>query len=235
MADHNGGAPTPPDDEYAGPRAALQRQLERTIHDGRVIDAVLGVPREEFVPQQFRHRAWDDSALPIGEGQTISQPLMVAIMTEALAVEPGHKVLEVGTGSGYQAAVLARLGAEVVTVERNEQLLERARQTLARLNYSNVHVHAAGDVLGRAEEAPYDRITVTAGAPHVPRVLLEQLAASGVLVVPIGPLQMQELVRVRKTPFGIELVRLGPCGFVPLIGRGAWPDAGGASRRIKVR
>jgi protein-L-isoaspartate(D-aspartate) O-methyltransferase len=222
--------------DYRHEKQALLEQLRRHIHDERVIEAMLAVPRERFVPEEVRARAWDDSALPIGEGQTISQPLMVAIMTEALQAQPGHRVLEVGTGSGYQAAVLSQLTREVVSVERNPWLLERARATLAAAGCGNVRVHMAGEQLGRPEDAPYDRIIVTAGTPHVPRALLDQLTADGVLVIPIGPLRMQELVRVRKTSFGLELVRLGPCGFVPLIGRDAWPDDGrDASRRIKVR
>jgi len=195
------------------------------------------VPRERFVPPELRARAYDDGALPIGEGQTISQPLIVAIMTLGLDLRPGDRVLEVGTGSGYQAAVLSRLVREVISVERHEALRTRAQELLADLGCRNVHVYPAGDVLGRAEDAPYDAIVVTAGAPHVPRALIDQLAEGGRMVVPVGSLRTQELVVARKTPHGLEITRLGPCGFVPLVGRDAWGEESQAeaSRRIKVQ
>jgi protein-L-isoaspartate(D-aspartate) O-methyltransferase len=216
-------------------RERMLALLRRHVGDERVLDAIARVPRERFVPEHLRLYAYDDRALPIGDGQTISQPLMVALMTEALAPQPGERVLEVGTGSGYQAAVLSHLAREVISVERVPSLCARARDVLAALGYGNVRVFLAGETLGRPEDAPYDAIIVTAGAPHVPPVLLDQLAAGGRLVLPVGDLRGQELVRARKTAHGVELVRLGPCGFVPLIGKDAWPEvAAGASRRFKV-
>jgi protein-L-isoaspartate(D-aspartate) O-methyltransferase len=220
---------------YDPPREAMLRLLSRYIRDERVLAAIRDVPREEFVPEPMRRYAYDDRALPIGEGQTISQPLIVAMMVEALELRAQDRVLDVGTGSGYQAAVLARLSGEVITVERIAALTERARATLAQLRIENVHVFDAGDTLGRPEDAPYDAIVVAAGAPHVPRALVEQLAEGGRLVVPVGSRREQQLVRARNTPHGIELARLGACAFVPLIGKGAWRDDGDhASRRISV-
>ncbi len=211
--------------------------VKHEVSDQRVLDAMASVPREAFVPPEVRPHAYEDRALPIGEGQTISQPLIVGFMTQALELTPEGRVLEVGTGSGYQAAVLARLAREVISVERIEHLLDRARATLAALGYYNVRTYLAGETLGRPEDAPYDAIIVTAGAPHIPRALLDQLAAGGRLVMPVGSRRSQELVRVQKTDHGLELMRLGPCGFVPLIGKDAWPvtDDAEASGRIKVR
>ena len=217
---HNGDAR-----RIAAGRQQMLALLRERIDDSRVIDAMASVPREEFVPPEFRSRAYDDRALPIGEGQTISQPLMVALMVEALQLRGSDKVLEVGTGSGYAAAVLARLAREVVTVERVAPLLESARATLTRLRLNNVHAYLASEHLGRAEDAPYDAILVSAGAPHVPRALVDQLADDGRLVVPIGSRWEQDLVRAHKTPHGIDLTRLGPCAFVPLIGEEAWEGA----------
>jgi len=200
--------------------------LRRELTDERVVDAIAAVPREEFVPEHLRGQAYDDRALPIGEGQTISQPLMVALMIQALELRPDDRVLEVGTGSGYAAAVLSKLVGEVVTVERNEALLSEARGRLAAPGFANVHAYVAGDELGRPESAPYDAILVSAGAPHVPRPLLDQLADDGRLVIPVGSARSQELVTARKTAHGVELRRHGPCAFVPLIGEDAWREAG---------
>lgn len=206
----------------SGARSRMLRFLKEHIRDERVIQAMADTPRERFVPAHLKMRAYDDRALPIGEAQTISQPLIVAMMTEALQLQPSDRVLEVGTGSGYQAAVLARLAREVVTVERLPELLERARGVFARLGLENVRSCLAGDVLGWPEAAPYDAILVAAGAPHVPRSLLDQLAEGGRIVIPIGSLRSQELVRTRKTQHGVELERLGPCAFVPLVSSEAW-------------
>lgn len=215
------------DERLARARQRMLDLLRTHIRDERVLAAMAEVPRERFVPPDLAPYAYEDSALPIGHGQTISQPLMVAMMTEGVGPRPEDRVLEVGTGCGYQAAVLSRLVREVVTVERVAPLTERARQTLADLGYGNVTVHQALREMGWAEGAPYDAIVVTAGAPHVPRSLLGQLGTSGRMVIPVGPLRGQELVRVRKTDHGVELTRLGPCGFVPLIGEEAWGESAG--------
>jgi protein-L-isoaspartate(D-aspartate) O-methyltransferase len=196
--------------------------LRRHIGDARVIDAMAAVPRERFVPPHLRHRAYDDCALPIGGGQTISQPLMVALMIDALQVSSEDKALEVGAGSGYAAAILSRLAREVVAVERIPDLRERARGVLAALRYDNVSVHAAETSLGRMDDGPYAVVLVSAGAPHIPRVLLNQLSEGGRLVVPVGTPRHQELVRATSTPHGVDVERLGPCAFVPLIGEDAW-------------
>ncbi|MEO8578523.1 MAG: protein-L-isoaspartate(D-aspartate) O-methyltransferase [Gemmatimonadales bacterium] len=210
--------------------------LRAQVRDERVVGAMGAVPRERFVTAELRVHAYADRALPIGEGQTISQPLMVGLMTEALRVTSEDRVLEVGTGCGYQAAVLSRLVREVVTVERVPALRERAAALLDELGYTNVRVQAASETLGWRDGAPYDAIIVTAGAPHIPRALIEQLRPGGRLVVPVGDRRAQDLVRVEKTAHGVELTRLGPCAFVPLVGRGAWAEAGviDASRSIKV-
>ncbi len=222
---------------YASRREAMLRLLRREVRDERVLAAMAAVPREEFVPPHLRAYAYDDRALPIGEGQTISQPLIVALMLQALEVGAGDRVLDVGTGSGYQAAVLSALAREVVTVERIEGLLGRARAVLTRLHCANVTMHVAGDVLGWPERAPYDAIVVAAAAPHVPRALVDQLAEGGRMVLPIGGRREQQLVRARRTPHGSDLARLGGCAFVPLIARDAWPtgaDGDQASGRITV-
>lgn len=210
--------------------------LQREIRDTRVIEAMSHVPRERFVPAESRARSYDDNSLNIGEEQTISQPLMVALMLEAMELRPDDRVLEVGSGSGFAAAVLGQLVREVVGVERKRSLLERARETIAVCDFTNIRLHEAGDRLGWAEDAPFNAIVVSAAAPHVPRSLLDQLAADGRLVLPIGGRRAQELVRATKTAHGVELVRLGPCAFVPLIGADAWPEGGprDASGRINV-
>jgi protein-L-isoaspartate(D-aspartate) O-methyltransferase len=204
--------------------------VRRYVRDERVVEAMAAVPRERFVPADLRSNAYDDCALGIGERQTISQPLIVALMTDALALCGDERVLEVGTGSGYQAAVLSHLAREVITVERIDELRERAAAILNELACNNVHVFTAGDVLGSPERAPYDAIIVTAGAPHVPRALVDQLSPSGRMVLPVGDLRQQELIRVTLTSHGTELARLGPCAFVPLIGEESWAAQDGRLR-----
>ena len=204
-------------------RDALVTGLTAEIGDGRVLDAIARVHREAFVPEPFQHSAYENIPLPIGYGQTISQPLIVALMTQALQLTGNEKVLEIGTGSGYQTAILAQLARHVVSVERIGPLAERAREVLRQLGYTNVEVHAGGEGLGWPAGAPYDAILVTAAAPEIPRELLDQLAPGGRLVIPVGGRDLQELVRIVKTPEGALRHNLGPCRFVPLLGKGAWP------------
>ena len=203
----------------------LFAELRLDVRDPRVLATMASVPRERFVPEDLRPSAYENRPLPIGHGQTISQPLIVAMMTEALRLTGEEKVLELGTGSGYQSAILAELAAEVVTVERIAALAEGAAAVLAELGYHNVRVHVAGETLGWPEEAPYDGIIVTAGAPGVPRALLNQLAPGGRLVIPVGARDVQELLLVAKTARGLTTRRLGPCRFVPLVGDSAWSTA----------
>ena len=203
-------------------RQFLLNSLDHEIADKRVIDAMRHVPREAFVSQEQYHAAYDDRPLSIGFGQTISQPFIVALMVQALELRGDEKVLELGTGSGYEAAILAELARQVVTVEYIPELAESARQVLDKLGYSNIEVHVAGRTLGWPEGASYDAIIVSAGAPSVPQVLLEQLAWNGRLVIPVGSRWQQELLRVTKLRKGNEIENLGGCYFVPLIGEGAW-------------
>lgn len=210
-------------DRVSWARGALLASLAAEVKDPRVVDAIARVPREAFVPPESRQSAYENMPLPIGYGQTISQPLIVALMTEALLLVGTENALEIGTGSGYQTAVLSLLAAHVVSVERIPPLAERAKELLGELDYGNVAVHVGGEVLGWAPSAPYDAIIVTAAAPEVPRELLEQLGQGGRLVIPVGSRDLQELVRIVKTPEGALRHNLGPCRFVPLLGRGAWP------------
>lgn len=201
----------------------VELQLKkRSIHDPRVLQAFRRVPRHEFVPENLRQQAYADGPLPIGEGQTISQPYMVAIMTQVAEITPGNRILEVGTGSGYQTAILLEMGAEVYTIERISQLSEQALETLHRLNYTNVHTRAANGTLGWEEEAPFDAILVTAGAPQIPRPLLDQLAIGGRLVIPLDEDYSQVLYIVRRAEEGFEKERGERCTFVPLIGEHGW-------------
>jgi len=203
-------------------RENLLRYLEYEIADKRVIEAMKRVPREAFVSQEQHHVAYDDRPLSIGFGQTISQPFIVALMVQALELRGDEKVLELGTGSGYEAAILAELAQKVVTVECIPELTESAKQVLDKLGYSNIEVHVAGKTLGWSEGAPYDAIIVSAGAPTVPQVLLEQLTWNGRLVIPVGSRWQQELLRVTKLKKRNNIENLGGCYFVPLIGEGAW-------------
>ena len=191
--------------------------------DPKVIQAMERIPREAFVPESSSHLVYEDIPLDIGEGQTISQPFIVAAMVSALELRRTDKVLEVGTGSGYQAAILAALASRVLTVERIESLAESAKRVLSSLGYCNIEVLLAGEELGWHREAPYDAIIVAAGASRLPRSLMEQLEVGGRLVIPVGSLESQELMKVTRTQKGYSVRTLGACRFVPLIGEGGWP------------
>lgn len=204
-------------------KRALLAEIALEVRDRRVLSAMETVLREAFLPEDLREFAYENRPLPIGYGQTISQPLIVAMMTQALLLKGDERVLEIGTGSGYQAAVLSLLATHVVTVERIGPLAARAAQVLRDGGYKNVAVHEAGEELGYPADAPYDAIIVTAASPDIPRELLMQLAMGGRLVIPVGSRELQELVRIVKTPKGAQRHNLGPCRFVPLLGRGAWP------------
>ncbi len=220
--------------DYQLAREALVRSLRAEITDARVLDAIGNVPREHFLPDQLRRHAYEDRALPIGRDQTISQPLMVAIMTQALKLTGAEKVLEVGTGSGYQAAVLSKLAREVISVERLPDLTQAAAPRLDELGCPNVRVLQAGEELGLAEEAPFDAIIVTAGAPNVPRSLIGQLGPGGRLVVPVGDRKIQQLVRATKSPSGVSLEKLGECRFVPLISaREGWHEHDSSTNGVR--
>lgn len=212
------------DDPFVEARKGMvEQQLKAEgITDAHVLAAMEQIPRHLFVPEAYRLEAYDSCALPIGEGQTISQPYMVAVMTQALNLQGSEKVLEIGTGSGYQAALLGWLAKEVYTIERIEPLVERARAVLRTLGLDNVHVRPGNGTLGLPEEAPFDRILITAGAPSVPPALIEQLALGGILVAPIGDHWMQELTIVLKEEGGLSVKRGVPCVFVPLVGAGGW-------------
>jgi len=209
-------------------RAAVEdmvRTVARVVRDERVLDAMRAVPRDEFVPPRMRRYAFEDHALPIGEGQTISQPLIVGMMTEAARLEGDEHVLEVGTGSGYQAAVLARLARDVVSVEIVAVLREQAAQTLARLGVTNVTVLPAGAELGAPEYGPFDAILVTAVAPSIPEALVRQLRVGGRMVLPVGKRAYdQELLVATRTADGIDTTSLGGVRFVPLRGAGGFDE-----------
>jgi protein-L-isoaspartate(D-aspartate) O-methyltransferase len=210
--------------EIARRRMVYQHLRGRDIVDERVLAAMTDLPRELFVPEQLRPRAYEDEALPIGAGQTISQPYIVARICEALALRGGERVLDVGTGSGYQAAVLSRLADEVHTIERVPELAERARGALAEAGCDNVRVHVGDGTLGLPEHAPFGAIAVAAAAPDIPQALYDQLEPRGRLVVPVGRLGRQELLAVIRSPEGPAVIRSVPCRFVPLIGAEGFPD-----------
>ena len=202
----------------------VEYQLKRRgISDKKVIDAFLKVEREKFVLPEMKDMAYDDTPLPIGEGQTISQPYIVALMTEALELEGNEKVLEIGTGSGYQAAILAEIGCEVYSVERIPSLAERAKKLLEKLGY-NVKVKIGDGTLGWIEHAPYDRIIVTAAGPHIPKPLIEQLKDGGKLIMPVGNYFSQDLILLEKKGKNLIKKNLGGCQFVPLKGKEGWND-----------
>lgn len=203
----------------------VEDQIEaRGVRDRRVLDAMGKVPRHEFLPEAIRGMAYQDSALPLGESQTMSQPYMVAVMTELLGLIGAERVLEIGTGSGYQAAVLAELCEKVYTVERIKTLADRARQSLDRLGYRSVAIKVYDGTYGWKEMAPFDAIMVTAGSPEVPLPLIDQLKEGGRMVIPVGERYTQTLLKVVKTPQGVATERSIPCVFVPLIGNHGWKE-----------
>lgn len=204
-------------------RMVDEQLVPRGIRDVRILDAFRNVPRHAFVPEAQETRAYEDRPLPIGLDQTISQPYMTAWMTDLLEVHKGDRILEIGTGSGYQAAILAELGARVTTIERHTEISARAQRLLHELGYRGVHFEVDDGTCGYPDRAPFDGILVTAGGPSVPPSLVEQLAEGGRLVMPVGGSERQELLRLRKTAHGIERENHGRCSFVPLIGRHGWP------------
>jgi protein-L-isoaspartate(D-aspartate) O-methyltransferase len=206
------------DDPFAAARAHMVAQTiaARGVKDARVLAAMRKVPRHEFVPAGQRDRAYDDAPVPIGHGQTASQPYIVAVMTELAEVRPGARVLEIGTGSGYQAAVLAEVAGEVYSIELLEPLAASARRTLERLGYGRIHLRQGDGYRGWPEAAPFDAIVVTAAPPEVPKALLEQLAEGGRLVVPVGRVD-QELEVHTRTPGGFSVRREFPVQFVPMV------------------
>ncbi len=210
--------------DFEAERARLIEHLGTEIRDQRVLEVMSRVPRERFVPPEGQHLAYEDSPLPIGLDQTISQPFIIALMTEALELTGSEKVLEVGTGSGYQAAILAELARLVITTERLPALAERAKTALDSLGYTNIEVHLAEETLGWQSEAPYDTIMVTAGAPRVPANLLAQLAMGGRMVIPIGSRYVQELYKITRRRKKNIVQNLGSCRFVSLINKDAWEE-----------
>jgi protein-L-isoaspartate(D-aspartate) O-methyltransferase len=211
-------------EEYAPQRAEMvEKQLRRRgIGDAAVLAAMLVVPRHEFVPREVRSRAYEDLPLPIGSGQTISQPYIVAAMTLALRLQPADRSLEIGTGLGYQAAILSHLAKEVFTIERQPELASTASEKLASLGYNNVHVHCGDGTLGLPEFAPFNAILVAAAAPAVPQPLLAQLAEGGRMIIPIGDADNQELQLIEKHAGKFSTRTMEGCRFVPLVGHHAW-------------
>jgi protein-L-isoaspartate(D-aspartate) O-methyltransferase len=208
-------------------RSLLEELFTHGINDERVLRAIAMVPREEFIPESLRHEAWSNVALPIGAGQTISQPYIVALMTQSLELTGTERVLEVGTGSGYQAAILSELAAEVISLERQPTLAASAERRLRELGYDSIEVHVADGSAGWPESSPYDRIIVTAAAPRLPLALRDQLSPNGGrLVVPVGNTSEQSLVAIERNGDQFTQTPLGPVRFVPLIGRAGFAPRG---------
>lgn len=210
------------DFEFLRQRMVDEQLIPRGISDATVLSVFRKVPRHEFVPQEYMDSAYDDHPLPIGGGQTISQPYMVALMTEQLNLKGGEKILEIGAGSGYQAAILAEIASEVYTVERIETLAKKCDAVLKKSGYKNIKVVVGDGTLGHEEAAPYDGIIVTCGAPGIPSSYIEQLKTGGILVIPIGSQFSQVLTVVKKTKEGVQTKEVCGCVFVPLIGEGGW-------------
>ena len=212
-------------DKPATPQDMI-RGVALAVTDQRVLAAMTAVPRDRFVPAERQRYAYADRALPLGDGQTISQPLVVAMMLAAIAPQPHHRLLEIGTGSGYVAALLAVLGGRVVTIERNSRLATEARRRLGAIGYANVTVIEGDGTLGWPDEAPYDGIVVSASGPAVPETLRRQLAIGGKLVMPVGRSHIDQdlLCQTRLGDTTFETTNLGPVQFVPLIGAEGWPE-----------
>jgi len=212
-------------DDFDRQRARLVRKLQRRgIRDERVLAASGETPRERFVASQWEHEAYADTALPYAAGQTISQPFIVALMTQLLRLQGDEKVLEIGTGTGYQTALLSRLARRVVTIERLPVLMQPAREVLESLGLDNIEYHTGDGTLGWPASAPYQGIVVPAGAPDVPAPLYNQLATGGRLVIPVGDEETQELKVVLKTETGPSVTDTGACRFVKLIGNAGWDE-----------
>ncbi|MFW5946976.1 MAG: protein-L-isoaspartate(D-aspartate) O-methyltransferase [Gemmatimonadota bacterium] len=212
-------------DPYEKKRQRLVDRIQaKGIHDSRVLNAVASVPRHRFVPEPMRRRAYEDTALPIGYGQTISQPSLQALYLQTLELEPEHTVLEIGAGSGYQTALLAELAGNVYAVERIPELTQRAREVLDELGYRNIALVTKDGTVGWSKYAPYDAILVGAAAPRIPDTLVEQLVIGGRLLIPVGDRHTQELMLVTRTEADIMERPVTGCVFVPLIGRFGWPD-----------
>lgn len=223
-------------DDLDAPRRDLIATLRRKgIQDERVLAALGRVPREAFVPPPLAGHAYDNAALPIGHHQTISQPFVVGLMTQALGLSGDERVLEIGTGSGYQTAILCELAGWVVSVERVPELSAAAAAVLRQLGYCNVELHVGDGSLGWPTGAPYDRIMVTAAGPEVPPALRDQLAVGGRLVIPIGSRSEQELVLLVRHAHGFDEISFGPVRFVPLVGEGGWPDAPATDQDVDPR
>jgi protein-L-isoaspartate(D-aspartate) O-methyltransferase len=210
------------DDAHLRDDMLTQQLIKRGVRDERVLQAMRDIPRHVFVPVRHQAMAYEDMPLPIGHEQTISQPLMVAMMTEALRLHGHERVLEIGTGSGYQAAILSRLAGVVFSIERIPELAAQARATLAMVGIMNVHTVVGDGSLGLPEHGPYEAIVVTAASPKVPPALVNQLKLGGRLVIPVGDRHEQTLVRLTTTNNGPQVERLGGCRFVPLIGQQGW-------------
>lgn len=210
--------------DFEKARSRLVASLAREITDKRVLDVMSIVPRHIFVPLEFQEAAYEDRPLPIGYDQTISQPYIVAFMTQNLELTGNEKVLELGTGSGYQTAILSNLARYVISTERVPSLIDKARKILDTLGYSNIQIQAATESLGWQSGAPYDAIIATAGAPRVPDELISQLSVGGRMVIPVGSRYTQELLKITRLNNGNKIERLGPCRFVSLIGKGAWEE-----------
>jgi protein-L-isoaspartate(D-aspartate) O-methyltransferase len=222
-------SPSPSEEQFAALRAAMVETqiIRRGVRDPAVLAVMRSVPRHEFVPAEARARAYEDSPIAIGEGQTISQPYIVAAMTAALHLQPTDRVLEIGTGSAYQTAILSRLAAEVYSTEVRPLLARHAATKLASLGYRNVHLFERDGSLGLPEYAPYDAILAAAAAPSVPQPLKQQLAENGRLILPVGAAEKQQLLLITRSGTSYLSQALDPCQFVPLIGYYGWPEAPG--------